>query len=67
MYCIILKYTLKHLKSSYMFRSIDHHLICCHTTLTKCFTDNFNILHTSARNYMCSLMMINRSKHVGAF
>jgi hypothetical protein len=24
-YCIILKHTLKHLKSSYMFRSIDHH------------------------------------------
>jgi hypothetical protein len=24
-YCIILKYTLKHLKISYMFRSIDHH------------------------------------------
>jgi hypothetical protein len=24
MYCIILKHTLKHLKSSYMFRSIDH-------------------------------------------
>jgi hypothetical protein len=31
------------------------------------FTDYFNILHTSARNYMCSLMMIDRSKHVGAF
>jgi hypothetical protein len=40
--------------------------ICCHTTLKKCFTDYFNILHTSARNYMCSLM-INRSKHVEAF
>jgi hypothetical protein len=40
--------------------------ICCHTSLTKCFTDYFNILHTSARNYMCSLMMIDRSKHVGA-
>jgi hypothetical protein len=25
MNCIILKHTLKHLKSSYMFRSIDHH------------------------------------------
>jgi hypothetical protein len=25
MYCIILKHTLKHLKSSYMFRSNDHH------------------------------------------
>jgi hypothetical protein len=25
MYCIILKHILKHLKSSYMFRSIDHH------------------------------------------
>jgi hypothetical protein len=32
-----------------------------------CFTDYFNILHTSARNYMCSLMMIDRSKHVRAF
>jgi hypothetical protein len=42
--------------------------IGCHTTLTKCFTDYFNILHISARNYMCSLMMmIDRSKHVGAF
>jgi hypothetical protein len=36
-------------------------------SLTKCFTDYFNILHTSARNYMCSLMMIDRSKHVGDF
>jgi hypothetical protein len=25
--------------------------------LTKCFTDYFNILHSSARNYMCSMMM----------
>jgi hypothetical protein len=25
MYCIILKHILTHLKSSYMFRSIDHH------------------------------------------
>jgi hypothetical protein len=33
--------------------------------ITKCFTDHFN--RTSARNYMCSLMMIDRSKHVGAF
>jgi hypothetical protein len=41
--------------------------ICCHTTLTKCFTDYFNILRTSARNYICSLIMIDRSKHVGAF
>jgi hypothetical protein len=32
--------------------------IRCHTTLTKYFTDYFNILHTSARNYMCSLMII---------
>jgi hypothetical protein len=69
MYCIILKHTLKHLKSSYMFRSTIIiclpairttciSTICCHTSLTKCFTDYFNILHTSVRNYMCSLMMI---------
>jgi hypothetical protein len=37
--------------------------------LTKCFTDYFNIFNiTSARNYVCSLMMmIDRSKHVGTF
>jgi hypothetical protein len=39
MYCIILKHTLKHLKSSYMFRSIDHlniekcgHVMCHKST-----------------------------------
>jgi hypothetical protein len=31
----------------------------------KCFTNHFSI--TSARNYVCSIMMIDRSKHVGAF
>jgi hypothetical protein len=48
----------RQLKPNYIFIKING---------TKCFTDYFNILHTSARNYVCSLMMVDRSKHVGAF
>jgi hypothetical protein len=64
-----------------MLRSFNHHqgvhvvhvekfIYRCASTplveLTKCFTVYFNI--TSARNYVRSLMMmIDRSKHVGAF
>ena len=57
-----LKFTLKHLKRSYMFRSYDHPLgtSLFHAKVT------FQTVN-SARNKVCSLRMIVWSKYVGAF
>jgi hypothetical protein len=63
--CNMLKLSVKHFVKVVWQHIVLMHVVLitgrqidCHTTLTKCFTDYFNILHTSARNYMCSLIMI---------